>query len=185
MPVRLKGSWDMGLKFEEASKEIAKLRKRYRALAEITKMENHRRALAYANILALQLANGLRIGEAIDCYYQWVESGEREIMVRVRKTKDRARLCIVPDTFTEVDRELTKDIPKPRTQNLYNFARRHMNINTHSLRYAFINYLLDAGVDPATVSKILAHKKLDRLVTYIQETRAKQTLTTFMKTVKI
>jgi site-specific recombinase XerD len=44
-----------------------------------------------------------------------------------------------------------------------------LNINTHSLRYAYITYLLRQNVNPAIVSKIIKHSRLDTLLHYVQE----------------
>ncbi len=83
--------------------------------------------------------------------------------------------------FDRVDLAATKGLPRPTKQALNNFARRNFNFNTHSLRYAFINYLLSKGVDVPLVSKIVGHKNLDTILSYIQSRRAQETLESIQK----
>jgi integrase len=169
------GSWDKGLDFEATLRKLLEYRKfiRQRILKH-----RYRAALRDVNILILALTNGLRISEAIDCYYQWLESKgvESRFNVKLAKSKDRFRLCMIPGIFDKVDLAATKDLPKPRKQALNNFSRRNFGFNTHSLRYAFINYLLSKGVDVPLVSKIVGHKNLDTILAYIQSKRAQETL---------
>jgi len=44
----------------------------------------------------------------------------------------------------------------------------YFKINTHSLRYSFITYLLKSGISPALVSKMIRHSRLDTLMHYVQ-----------------
>jgi integrase len=167
--------WDKGLDLEATLRKLLEYRKfiRGRILRP-----RYRAALRDVNILILALVNGLRISEAIDCYYQWLESNgaQDSFNVKLAKSKGRFRLCLVPSIFDKVDLAATKNLPKPRKQALNNFSRRNFNFNTHSLRYAFINYLLSRGVDAPTVSKIVGHKNLDTILSYIQSKRAHETL---------
>jgi Phage integrase family. len=48
--------------------------------------------------------------------------------------------------------------------------------NTHSLRYAFITYLLRRGVDATIIAKITKHSRLDYILTYTQEKIAEEVL---------
>ena len=48
--------------------------------------------------------------------------------------------------------------------------------NTHSLRYAFITYLLRQGVSPSIIAKITKHSRLDYILTYTQEKTAEEVL---------
>ena len=174
------GSWDKGLDFEATLKRLLEYRKfiRQRVLKH-----RYRAALRDVNILILALLNGLRISEAIDCYYQWLEGNgaESRFNVKLAKSKDRFRLCLIPSIFDKVDLAATKGLPRPRKQALNNFSRRNFGFNTHSLRYAFINYLLSKGVDVPLVSKIVGHKNLDTILAYIQSKRAQETLESIQK----
>jgi integrase len=169
------GSWDKGLDFEATLRKLLEYRKFIRG--RILK-HRYRASLRDVNILILALVNGLRISEAIECYYMWLESNgaESRFNVKLAKSKDRYRLCLVPEIFDKVDLAATKNLPRPRKQALNNFSRRNFGFNTHSLRYAFINYLLARGVDAPTVSRIVGHKNLDTILSYIQSKRAHETL---------
>lgn len=68
------------------------------------------------------------------------------------------RLCI--DLLNVDDKKLIN--------RLKTYSSRSLGINTHSLRYSFITYLLRKGVNPAVVSKIIKHSRLDQLLTYVQ-----------------
>jgi len=41
------------------------------------------------------------------------------------------------------------------------YCRRAYGFNTHSLRYAFVSYLLKRGVSPSIAAKITGHRSLD------------------------
>jgi integrase len=174
------GSWDKGLDFEATLRKLLEYRKFVRG--RVLK-HRYRAALRDVNILILALLNGLRISEAIECYYSWLESNGalHSFNVRLAKSRGRVRLCLVPSILDRVDLAATKGLPKPRKQALNNFARRNFNFNTHSLRYAFINYLLSKGVDVPTVSRIVGHKSLDTILSYIQSRRAQETLEAIQK----
>jgi len=172
--------WDKGLDLEATLRKLLEYRRfiRGRVLRP-----RYRAALRDVNILVLALVNGLRISEAIESYYMWLESNgaESRFNVKLAKSRDRYRLCIVPGIFDKVDLAATKNLPRPRKQALNNFSRRNFGFNTHSLRYAFINYLLSRGVDVPLVSKIVGHKNLDTILAYIQSKRAQETLESIQK----
>ena len=138
------------------------IRRRFREKGELGR--GKRRALRNVNILILALANGLKLSEAMECYSKFVNTGEREIIVKVMKSKDRYRLCIIPPLIDTIDIKLTKDLPIPRKQTIASFAEYHFNINTHSLRSAFIKHMLGKGLDIT----ILSHRKLETLLAYIK-----------------
>jgi Phage integrase family. len=167
-------SWDKGVDFEEALRKILRLRAYAK---EFTKP----RLLRVMNVALVQLLNGLRVSEAVECYYKFLATGEREVTVKVRKSKDRYRLCIIPEIIDRTDITLTKNLRPASVSSIKSVIYKRLNINTHSLRYAFINKLLESGVDVATVSRIVAHRRLDTLLTYVQEKRARETL---LKTIK-
>jgi site-specific recombinase XerD len=167
------GGWDRGLQFEPTLRRLLEFR---RFVRQRIVRPRYRATLRNVNILLLALLNGLRISEAIECYYKWLESGERKVVVKIAKSKDRYRLCLVPELFDKVDLAATRGLPRPLKQTLNSFARRNFGFNTHSLRYAFINYLLSRGVDVPTVSRIVGHRSLNTILSYIQSRRAEETL---------
>jgi integrase len=167
--------WDKGLDFKQTLARLLEFKKWVRSSPNIGKLK--RRALRNANILLLALLNGLRISEAVECYYKWLEDpAAKEITVRVAKSRrEKYRLCVT-EGLDGADYKLTRGLEKPRPGALQSWSIRRFGFNTHSLRYAFINYMLSQGHDPATVSKIIAHSKLETLLSYIQERRAREAL---------
>jgi cobalamin biosynthesis Co2+ chelatase CbiK len=170
-----KKKWDRGLDFKQALEKLLAYKKWVRAAPKMTGLR--RISLRNVNILILALLNGLRISEAIECYYKWLEDPQQEIFnVRVAKSRrDRYRLCIVKG-LDSIDHKLTKHLEKPKPNNLQSWSLIRFGFNTHSLRYAFINHMLSQGYDPATVSLIIGHSKLETLLSYIQEKRAREAL---------
>jgi len=182
---RVTGTWDLGLKFEDILQRLLDFKKVLRERAKVQELgPKLRKQLAKVNILILQLVNGMRISEAIECYYRFLEEGKRELMIKAGKS-DRYRLCVIPPAIDSVDVKLTRGLPRPTPSLVWDFARVHFNINTHGLRYAFINHMLEKGVDPVTVGKMLAYKKLDTLLTYVQQRRAHEELLSLARKVKI
>jgi Phage integrase family. len=171
------GGWDKGLDYDSFIKVL--LRARQEAREHRTRRS--RKALRNINIMLIQLTNGLRVSEAIECYNRFLETGEREIPVRVAKSKNRFRMCLIPSFIDSLDVELTRDLKPISVTSLGCYAIRKFKTNTHSLRYAFINKMLKEGLDPATVAKIVGHRKLDTILTYIQEKRAKEELEKHIK----
>jgi len=167
--------WDRGLDFKETLARLLEYKKWVRSSPRLTRLR--RISLRNVNILLLALLNGLRISEAIECYYKWLEDPTQEIItVRVAKSrKDKFRLCIAKG-LDSVDYKLTKHLEKPKPNTLQSWAIVKFGFNTHSLRYAYINHMLQQGYDPATVSLIVGHSKLDTLLEYIQQRRAKEAL---------
>jgi integrase len=126
----------------------------------------------YLIIALIQLRNGARISESIRAFKEWVKTGKNEIYVRVSKKKRvEDRLMIIP---SEVEQYRLNCVDLIDTPDIYlrNRVRwslwYYFKINTHSLRYAFITYLLKIGVNPAIVSKLIRHSRLDTLMHYIQ-----------------
>jgi integrase len=170
-----KHKWDRGLDFRETLEKLLAYKRWVRSSPKMTGLR--RISLRNVNILLLALLNGLRISEAIECYYKWLEDPTaKEITVRVAKSKkDKVRLCIT-EGLDSIDHKFTKHLEKPKPNALQSWSIMKFGFNTHSLRYAFINYMLSQGYDPATVSKIIAHSKLETLLSYIQEKRAREAL---------
>jgi integrase len=170
-----KRKWDKGLDFKQV---LGKLLSFKRWVRESPRMTGLRRiALRNVNILLLALLNGLRISEAVECYYKWLEDPTQDMFsIRVAKSKtEKYRLCVVKG-LDSVDHKYTKHLEKPKPNALQSWALIRFGFNTHSLRYAYINYMLQQGYDPATISRIIGHSKLDTLLEYIQQKRAQEAL---------
>jgi len=144
-------------------------RRTIRGRREIT----YRKQLRNYNIMLLQLTNGLSVSEAVECYYRFLETGERRHLVHMAQSKGRFKLCIVPHFITELDRELTKDlvIPPRKMQSRLSsiLARRRYGFNTDDLKRAFYNYLVKGEADHVTISRIVDLKAFDKIVEFMHE----------------
>lgn len=59
--------------------------------------------------------------------------------------------------------------------NIVTFMERHFECNTHSLRYALINYLIYVQKRPINdVAKFVGHKDIQQLITYTQQKNCDQ-----------
>jgi len=126
----------------------------------------------YLVIALIQLRNGSRISEAVRAFKRWLLTGNQEIYVEVSKKKHpEARLMIIPRDIMEYRNEclelsaLEDKVLRERVRwALYYYLK----LNTHSLRYSYITFLLKEGVNPALVSKLIRHSRIDTLLRYIQ-----------------
>ena len=60
--------------------------------------------------------------------------------------------------------------------NVNKYLHRKLGINCHSLRYAFITYMLKKGVSPSIVAAITRHKNLNMILKYTERKEAEKTL---------
>ena len=161
--------WDKGVDYVFAYNLITRLIERSRG-----------KTRCYLAIALIQLRNGARISEAVRGFKQWLMSGNQELHVLVSKKKrPETRLLIIPKELDPIRLEcldmsgVSDQKLKKGVQNaLYRLAK----LNTHSLRYAYITYLLRAGVNPALVSKLIRHSKLDTLLHYVQDKASENVL---------
>jgi integrase len=149
------------------------------AYARLTRLLSSRRVKTkcYSAVLLLQLRNGLRIGEAVDAFTTFVKTGKREFMVFVeKKRRPEERLVVVPPELDDNVRLSCVDVAttdrKVLVNRIKNWVRSALGFNTHSLRYAFITYLLRQGVNPAIIAKITKHSRLDFVLNYTQSKAA-------------
>jgi len=138
----------------------------------------------YFIIALIQLRNGSRISEAIRAFKDWVKTSKTELYVPVSKKKKlEERLMIIPSEITNY-RLYCVDLLDVNDKVLRNRVLAtlyyYFKINTHSLRYAFITYLLRNNVNPAIVSKIIKHSKLDTLLHYVQVKESEKILRELM-----
>ena len=127
-------------------------------------------------VLLIQLRNGSRIGEAIEATKAFCESKATTVRVRVEKHKDNdTRLMVLPEELR--DRQgrdylagaclrLTK-VRNPKSA-VKEYCRATYGFNTHSLRYAYITYLLSKGVSPSFIAKITGHRNLSYILHYTE-----------------
>jgi site-specific recombinase XerD len=163
-------AWDKGLDFENTYSKILKHMSKAKAPAK-----------CYDAILLIQLRNGSRVSEAVRAFKMFLESKSIEIEVQVSKKrqKQEKRLMVIPQELLSVvspcfDLRNTEDrilINRVKNYCLYTYK-----FNTHSLRYAFITFLLRQGVSPSIIAKITKHSRLDFILSYTQEKAAEEVL---------
>ena len=154
--------WDKGLDYETTYTRL--IRKINSVKRDTTR--------CYLIIALIQLRNGARISEAIRAFKEWIKSNKTELYVRVSKKKrDELRLMVIPEEVLQYRLQcvdllsLNDKVLRERVRATLHY---YFKINTHSLRYAFITYLLKSGVNPALVGKVIRHSRLDTLMHYVQ-----------------
>lgn len=175
MDTRVKFTWDKGIDFDEFADYIRQqLRLHYPP-------DNRKEeaTFCYYSILAVQLANGLRISEAIEAFKKYLESGKRIVEVTVRKKRVHAetRPVKIPRVIKDEYRwayTTIKDTPTDvLIKRIKAWASKHKH-NTHSLRYAWITKQLLSGKDPMLVAKAVRHSSPNITFAYAQKLKADQ-----------
>ena len=160
------GSWDRGLDYEAWMRRFTR---------DLNKTKNPNLVLAI-----IQLRNGLRVSEAVRAYKHFLKHKSLEFEIEVSKRKKpEKRLVVIPEFLLGWIDNCIEDLYKDDRQ-IYTryrlFLYRRYGLNTHSLRYAFITYLLREGVSPSIVAKITKHRRLDYILTYTQNKIAEDIL---------
>ena len=175
MPRRLgeprPGTWDYGVDYEKA----------YRELVKLIQAESRGFTKCYASIALVALRNGSRIGEAIEAFKEFLRTSRTRIYARVEKhKKEDCRLVVVPKELVEEDLSMCypllekgKDVIRA---NVNKYLHRKLGINCHSLRYAFITYMLRKGVSPAVIAAITGHRNLNTILKYVEKKEAEKVL---------
>ena len=165
------GPWDRGASYEYAYNLImSKLRRATRLSTR-----------CYLYILLIQLRNGSRVSEAVRAFKEFVTKHVRECEVLVSKKKNKeARPMVLPSELSLDDLSKCSEFVTVDDKRLVNrvkvFAVRNLKLNTHSLRYAFITYLVRQGVSPVLIARLTHHSKLDYIVHYTQSAAARDLL---------
>lgn len=156
------GSWDRGVEYEYILNKLIRL----------INTEKSNKNKCYASILLIQLVNGGRISEAVRGYKEYLKTGKTELRVRVSKKKQEdLRLMIIPNNVVKCY-DVSEIGDKELRDRVIYYCRKKLKVNTHSLRYSFITYLLRNNVSPAIISKITHHAKLDLILHYTQQKTA-------------
>jgi integrase len=155
--------WDKGLDYEATYTRLLNALRRYEG----------RKLQCYVLIALIELRNGSRISEAIRAFKEWVRTGKTELYILVsKKRKPVERLMVIPPEIQEYRLkcvDLVDVDDNVLSERVRVSLHDHFKINPHSLRYAYITYLLRQGVNPAIVSKLIKHSRLDTLLSYVQE----------------
>ena len=162
--------WDKGVDYESMYARL---------LRKISSVKNDK-TRCYLIIALIQLRNGSRISEAIRAFKEWIKTNKTELYIKVsKKRREESRLMIIPSEVAHY-RLLCVDLLDVEDRVLRERVRAtlyyYFKINTHSLRYAFITHLLRLGVNPALVSKVIRHSRLDTLLSYVQVKEADRIL---------
>ncbi len=152
--------------------------------------------MIYLLIAMIQLRNGSRISEAVEAFLKFTseESFNEKILVKIAKsestklnkkgkkylTKVRYRKMVFPSSWLETTNNIkyldgyAKFIPARQfCKRVLDYLSTNFNCNTHSLRYAFINYMLyDKKKEITLVAKFVGHSSVSQLVRYTQNIRA-------------
>ena len=138
----------------------------------------------YDVILLVQLRNGSRIGEAVEAVKEFCRTKENAVRVRVEKHKGTdTRLMVLPeelrnregkDLLAKACIKLTK--LKDAKDSVKVYCKHTYGFNSHSLRYAFITYLLSKGVSPSFIARITGHRNLSHILTYTEMKTAEDIL---------
>ena len=157
------------------------------------KKGNILRKYIYTLIAIIQLRNGSRISEAVNAFEQFVAKKadlESKVTVKIAKskatkhkkdgeqivTKTRYRKMGFPTNWVgkeikEVSniRHFLRDYEGNINKRVLDYLSRTYKCNTHSLRYAFINYMLyDQKKEMTVVAKFVGHTGVGQLVRYTQ-----------------
>lgn len=149
--------------------------------------------IVYIVICLIQLRNGSRISEAIRCFRSLVHHSNTrkfEIDLSKRRKNKITRDFNIPEFIDEDILQLaicltTRDILIDDLNVVASRIRKylyayHDKINTHSLRYAYINWLLtDKKININNVAKIVGHTTVNHIVRYTQNKKSKEILDKF------
>lgn len=147
----------------------------------------------YTVIAMIQLRNGSRISEAVEAFERFIEPGQsrsEKILVKIAKskslkhktdgseftTKTRFRKMIYPVNWIDTAilranaiRHYLKHYDGDLKKRVLDYLSMNYNCNTHSLRYAFINYMLyEQKKEMTVVAKFIGHTGVAQLVRYTQ-----------------
>jgi len=152
--------------------------------------------IIYTLIAMIQLRNGARISEAVDAMQLFItnKNYNEKVIVKIAKsettkykkdtgqeylTKKRYRKMMFPKNwfkFSKIKPILTDIncyilyIKQERLKKrVLDYLLKYHKCNTHSLRYACINYLLyTKKLEMGIVAKFVGHSNVNQLVTYTQ-----------------
>jgi len=129
-------------------------------------------------VLYIQLRNGSRISEALECYNKFRESKKLEHRISVRKSKKHKDRLMIIDLPPHIVNKLHAICLNIQLNEAYlkQLAQRTYHINTHSLRYAFIKYLDKMNVSPTMIAHITKHSNLNHILTYTRKSSAEDIL---------
>ena len=183
----INGTFDKGVNYTDAytkfSDDIIKL------INQAYLNQHELKRLAYLAISLIQLQNGSRISETIEATKQFISDYECKVaVIIIAKRKDGfRRKILLPELITKeilerIKPEIKGDTIEELSKKIRMFLTRHYGWNTHSLRYALINYLaIEKKVPINLVSKLVGHKNMNQLLTYTQNKHVDELLISINK----
>lgn len=156
------------------------------------------RKVIYTLIAMIQLRNGSRISEAVEAFKGFMNNPDHldtKVMVKIAKSKTRkikkdtgeafmtktryrkmafpVEWVIIPIVGLEEIKEFLNTDKGNLKKRVLDHLLKNYNCNTHSLRYACINYLLYTQNKQTTVvAKFVGHSNVNQLVRYTQNQEA-------------
>lgn len=164
--------WDRGIDYQA----------KHDMLEQAIATTRDRREKGFYAVALIQLKNGARRSEALECAFEWAKSGKREYRIRARKRKDKfKRLMVIPPilskypvlkkAFTELEQE------EHPAKAYYYFCSSRLGHNTHCMRYAFISDVANKEQKPGEfIAKMTGQKNPKVVLTYISQKAADMAL---------
>lgn len=183
----INGTFDKGVNYSDAHKKFSDGINNLYSKDYINQHEIKR--LAYLVISLIQLQNGSRISETIEATRLFISDLELKIaVITIAKRKDGFRRkillpeLITSDILERIKLEIKNDSVEELSKKIRMFLTRHYGWNTHSLRYALINYLAIEKKTPINlVSKLVGHKNINQILTYTQNKHVDELLISINK----
>lgn len=131
-----------------------------------------------------QLKNGTRASETIDALLKFVKEKKKEVLIQTKKKSKELRYVILPAEISFSDLDKVRDLILYFDERDYNFIKNkfvknyskfltnNYNVNSHTLRYAFITYLSKQGVSAQVIQQITKHSRLEYITYYTNQSLA-------------
>jgi len=180
---QINGTFDKGVNYSDAHKRFSGLINQLIGQAFLDYHDENR--LLYLIISLIQLQNGSRICETLRALNLFVaDNSQRIVVIPIAKRKDGVkREILLPDLISPgLIERIKPKIENNSTKHLSGRVRMYLTNyygwNTHSLRYALINYLTIEKKQPLNlVSKLVGHKNMNQLISYTQNQHVSALLT--------
>ncbi len=185
----INGTFDKGVDYSQANEKF---------ITDINNLLNQAymnahelKRLTYLVIALIQLQNGSRISETINAVKMFIANHDLKVaIIIIAKRKDGfRRKILLPELITKeimerIKPEIKNDTIEELSKKIRMFLTRHYGWNTHSLRYALINYLaIEKKVPVNLVSKLVGHKNMNQLLTYTQNKHVDELLLSINKNI--
>lgn len=197
--IREHRGFDRGINYNEIKdKLVSQIKQEYELFLKSKKRITLRKII-YLIVAMIQLRNASRVSEAVRAFYYFIKHGIDDLAKNIKisksdaiKVNKKGKKCKSPTRYRDmifpkwIPKEIFDIIQKKKeTQRMFNCIRfkkrildyllNNFNCNTHSLRYACINYLLyDKGRPINDVSTFCGHANCQQIVNYTQRHRVNE-----------